>query len=298
MEYAVKGKSLALDISLLMGDIIIKKGKGKAVDVEFPDLRKGALEAFIDVDYSDEEGLKIRERKTGLGMGTKGASDLVLSLPDLPVEGAIRLDKGDCIVEDPFIFTGKAEIRMGDLVFRKTLDGDLSARVVKGDLVINEMNGALSAVTVNGDIVVRGGRLTGMNGKTVAGDISVTGDFAPAQPLRAVTVSGDIHLNALHYEGDQAVIASSVSGEVMIEGAVPDEKKKTARVENAMGGKGIFSVMKLLKTFPFQRGEGPQVEVRKKESAAGMNVDMVLNMLDEGRITAEQAEKLIRALKE
>jgi hypothetical protein len=298
MEYNVKGKSLSLDISLLMGDILIKRSEGKAVSVEFPDLRKGALEAFMDVEYSEKEGLKIREKKNGLVMGSTGASDLVLSLPDLPAEGMIRLDKGDCIVDGPLVFTGKAEIRMGDLVFRQSLEGDLSARVIKGDLVINEMNGALSAVTVNGDIMVRNGRLTGMNCKTVAGDISVTGDFAPVQPMRAVSVSGDIHLNALHYEGSHEVTASSVSGDVNIEGAVPEEKKKAARMEHVMGGKGIFSVMKLLKTFPFKRGEEPQVEVRKKESATGMNVDMVLNMLDEGRITAKQAEKLIRALKE
>lgn len=298
MEYEVKGACINLDIFLLAGDIVVKKGKGKTLSVEFPDLRKGALEAFIDVDYSEDEGLKIREKKSGLTLGTRGASDLILTLPDLPVKGTIQLDKGDCIVEESLAFTGKTEIRMGDMVFRKSLNGDLSARVVKGDLVINEMNGAMSAVTVNGDIIVRNGRLTAMNCKTVAGDISVTGDFAPEQPMRAVSVSGDIHLKALHYEGDQMVTATSVSGDVAIEGAVPEEKKKTARVENAMGGKGVFSVLKLVKNLSFTRGEGPQVEVRKKESKQEMNVEMVLNMLEEGRITADQAEKLIRALKE
>lgn len=94
------------------------------------------------------------------------------------------------------------------------------------------------------------------------------------------------------------VTATSVSGDVAIEGAVPEEKKKTARVENAMGGKGVFSVLKLVKNLSFTRGEGPQVEVCKKESKQEMNVEMVLNMLEEGRITAAQAEKLIRALKE
>ena len=298
MEYEVKGKGLALDISLLLGDIIVKRGKGRVVSVEFPNLRKGALEAFIDVSYSDEEGLKIREKKNGLLFGTKGASKLILSLPDLPLKGTIHLEKGDCIVEDPVDFCGKAGVRMGDLIFRKAVNGELSARAVNGDLVINEMNGVLSAVTVNGDISVGSGRMTAMNCKTVAGDISVKGDFAPTQPLRAVSVSGDIRINALHYEGDQEITATSVSGDVLIEGAVPDKKKKTSRAEHVIAGKGIIPIMKHLKNFSFPHGEGPQVEVRKRDQKEEMNVEMVLNMLEEGRITVEQAEKLIRAIKE
>jgi len=299
MEFEVKGDKVKIDISLFRGDVSFEPSKGKKLCVQFPDLRKGALEAFIDVSYTEEEGLKVIEKKNGLSLRPQRESNMVLSLPDLPLEGRVILEKGDCVIHDSLEWNGKIEVRLGNLTVKKMLTGELTTKVIKGDLFIEEITGRLKAVTVNGDILIKGGRMTALNCRTVAGDISVTGDFVSQEPMKAVSVSGDVLLQVLHYEGGQEIRALSVGGDAKIEGDVPEEKKKEVKTGPKFAGKKIFSLLKMFERFPFHGGnEETQVEVEKKDVEEEMNVGTVLTMLEERRITAEQAEKLIKALKE
>lgn len=327
MDYEISGGFLELGVALSSSDLNVKVNKSldSRVCIEFSGLRKNTIDEYFKVDFTNNK-LMLKENKDGVGflpfMNKGVKAEIVIEVPDgLSLSGVVSTVSGDLVFGD-FSYSGKVESVSGDVFAGNIESKCLKLKTVSGDVNIASLKGSLMINGVSGDMKINDGVFEEIFINTVSGDIDLAGGFQLKKSGKINTVSGDIDLDVKNYHGDKEVVVNTLSGDVDIDGDFPEGKiicrkkvkdvKKDIKKELAGLKKSLKPLLndtlkstlgKLkedLQGVDISFSEKSEKKAEKKVVAAESDealVDKVLDMLAEGKINYEQAEKLINSLK-
>jgi len=306
MNYNLNTNQFELEITLTKAGIEVIEMDREDVELEFTDLRKNSVDEIFQVTFQDDI-LYIREKswkKSALttsffrnGINT----DLVLKVPrHTQIQGVISTVSGS-INADSINFSGKIKTISGQMKFGNISANRLRLRSLGGNISIENFNGTLSAKVVSGKTTIKSGHIVGLALNSVSGDITVNADFENNRNCNLNTVSGDIDLNILSYNSNDSLFLSTLSGRTSITGNYPKDKveiKKRMPFLKNHPFKSFAPVMKdFVSSFTSMRDDD-DIEIQaQSENEVANNTKMILEMLAGGKITADEAEKLINALK-
>lgn len=306
MNYTLKTDQLEIEITLTKAGIEIIEMDRDDVELEFTDLRKNSVDEIFHITFQDDI-LSIREKpwkKSSLtasffrnGINT----DLILKVPrQTQIQGVISTVSGS-IKADSINYSGKIKTISGQMRFGDISANRLRLRSLGGNISIDNFNGALSAKVISGKTTIKSGHIVGLALNSVSGDITVNADFENNRNCTFNTVSGDIELNILSYNSSDNLFLSTLSGRTSITGDYPKDKveiKKRMPFLKNHPFKSFVPVMKdFVSSFTSMRDD-EDIEIHAQaENEVAKNTKMILEMLAGGKITADEAEKLINALK-
>lgn len=296
-------EGLILNISLRNGDIEIKGEEGRLdIEVDIPELRKNSISEIYDLKFEGNE-LLISEKKSGRGfkfMDFSGGSDVFVKVPkELKSKGKIVLYSGDMTFEN-LKFEGSANTYSGDILLKDIDANKIVINSYNGDVTAERFNGALNIGQYNGDISIKRGKISGLKAKNYNGDVEINADFTLEEDSLISSMSGDVEIDFESYDGDKVLSLSSLGGDIDLSGDYPEDKV-VIKKKMDFGGKELFKGFKpmiknIFSTFNANK-DNIEVEVEeKKDKKTDDNIERVLKMVADGKITAEQAEKLINAL--
>lgn len=310
MKYDLNSNSIKMEISLLNSDLEITGTERNDIEVDFSDLRKNAADEIFDITF--ESGfLRISQKSKKLSQFMTGDDFTVkISVPKT-VEFEVKIDdlSGDIKVSGTSSIKGYIKTKSGDIVIEKVDDLEADVSSISGDININECKGSLTTSSVSGDTKASAVSCKKLKVKSVSGDIDITGSFDLSEDALLNTVSGDISISFESYAGEKMINLKSISGDIELEGNKPAEDK--IRISTVKGdfsgfnpiGKEFFkswtfgNTFKDLKSHFKDISDENSVSEIKETKKDDQNVQTVLNMLAEGKISAEEAEKLIKAIK-
>jgi lia operon protein LiaG len=316
MNYKIESGSVRIDIETINSDIEIAGAEGEELITEFGDLRKNSAEEVFDISFSDGV-LTVRQKVKKLSVFS-GNEDFSVSvkIPRLcKAEGEIHTISGDVKVSGANIFNGKIRTKSGDIEISEVPDGDIEVSTISGDTSVSDYKGSFGLTSISGDMSVKASLLNRLNLKSVSGDINLSADFKLTNDCTVNTVSGDIELDFLSCGTDGSFHLKTVSGDIELKGEQPSESRmRLSTVKGDLSGlkegidsfSGVFgsafgSVMKNLKSHiknVSSDKSDPLVKEEIKDTRRDdMSVQTILNMVSEGKITVDEAEKLIKALK-
>src|SRR3989339_1379401 len=282
MSYKLlSGDVLKLDVVLHNNDLQIMTENREDVAIETPSLRRNSAEEAFRIEIINEV-LIIKEqdvrRPSGLGFNSGG--EIILRVPaKAKIEGAIVTYNGDIEIE---------EISFNGLI--KTHNGDIS---------IEELNSKKLEISVaSGDTSIPNGHFQEVSIKALSGDIEIgNAHFDLICNSNVSTISGDIQVEIVEYIGNNTLLLQSVSGDIEINGNYPKDKVLSQTVSGDVTNND-FSV-----NFEGIVGDVAKKIKRKVKEAISGNTDdrgdviRVLDMLDAGKIDADKAEQLIKAMR-
>ncbi len=308
MNFKLSDQTLELEISLIRGGLEIIESERDDIELSFAELRKNTADELFNISFQDDL-LLIKEhtwKKTGmpsafLKNGTN--HDLVLNVPiGTRFQGSIGTVSGDILATS---LNGSLQIKTisGQMTFGRIKSKRLKLQNIGGNLKIDNMIGAINARVISGKCLIADGRITRFNFNSVSGDITVNADFDLDRDSKVQTVSGDTEVNIRSYSGTGQIFISTLSGETVVKGDYPAEKVETKKRMPFLKDNPFKSFMPAMKNFvsSFTRmaDDDDDIEVQATTESEGSSehVQQILQMLSDGKITAEEAEKLINALK-
>jgi hypothetical protein len=166
------------------------------------------------------------------------------------------------------------------------------------------LHGFLRGKTVAGALTVENGFFKEISIKSVSGDIRLTGDFHLELDGEISTVSGNVHLDARSFQGENSLVLSTLSGHTTVVGDYPEGgivvKPRLPFIKNHPFKTFVPSMKEMFSSFFSTAGNKNEVEVEAEaepRQGESEQAKMVLEMLSQGKISAEEAEKLIKALR-
>jgi len=308
-------KEVELAISLKSGDITIQSSNTTNIEIEMPDLRKGTFEELFEMTMYENK-LTIKEKKqSGIGGrmfnfgGNNFSSDLIVKLPKsgLAYSGSLQLYSGDLKMNGIY-FEGHVNTYNGDIEIENVDTKNLKINSYNGDLNLKDFHGNLAVEQYNGDISAAGCDFTGLKLKSFSGDISLKGKFLLADDGEISTFSGDIDLKASEYLTDKKLHISTMSGDLSANEAIPEEcivmKHKLKNGMEFMKGfkpmmKGIFDSIGNSMTGQKEKIHTEVIRSagREEQETKEANIEKILQMLSEGKISFDESERLIKLLK-
>ncbi len=293
MIFEYSGERLTLDISLKSGDLTFKAEDRKDIEIEFPGLRKNAADDIFDVSLENTV-LKIREnkreKKFGIIILSPGKSgdnaDVVIRYPEaLIFDGSVVTYAGDLAAND-LKFSGNCKTYSGDMIVDRMTTEGFKLEAYSGDVTIGTLDGALRLNSYSGDIIINGGTMTGLELNSYSGDCNINGALHLSTDGVIKSMSGDVTLKILAYTGDSQLFIQSLSGDTNVSGEYPDDKIVI---------KSLLKSMKFnpVKMFSHENNSDIEVEVDSTKK----HVQRIVDMIDSGKITPEEGEKLIKAVK-
>lgn len=308
------GKNIEMTISIKSGDVCIQPSNSEMIEVDLPDLRKGTLEEMFEISMIDNK-LTIKEKKNRYsGMNfmnfQNNSSDMVLSLPNtVQYNGELALYNGDLCIKDVNIAV-VVNTYNGDISIQNVTADHFKLNSYNGDLNLQNFSGKLAVEQYNGDISCQACELTGIAIKSFSGDIDLKAKFNLQQDGSISTFSGDVSLHGDEYLTDKNIMISTMSGDLAVHGSIPEEriiaKNKMKTGMEFMKGfkpmmKGIFDSIgdtlsgqkDKIKTEIFNTSELAREAAEKKDA----NIERILQMLADGKISFEESERLIKLLK-
>ncbi|MBU4485684.1 MAG: DUF4097 family beta strand repeat protein, partial [Candidatus Delongbacteria bacterium] len=203
---------------------------------------------------------------------------------------------------------GVAKSKSGDISVSNIAQFDTELASISGDINTANTNGIIKSSTISGDISISSSEYSKIILKSVSGDIDLNCSFDLNEDAIINSVSGDISINFLKYSGDNNLILKTVSGDVDITGDKPaDDRIKISQVKgdfskfNPIGKeffKGSFGNMfKNLKDHIKNVSENSATSEIRQTKEKDHNIQSILDMVAHGKITVDEAEKLIKALK-
>ncbi|MDA3887118.1 MAG: DUF4097 family beta strand repeat-containing protein [Candidatus Delongbacteria bacterium] len=304
MNYPIENNKLSLNLILVDGDIQVIGEDRLDIEVELGDLRKNTADEVFDISYENGElSIIQKDSKKLLKMFNIKAVDVQIKLPNkTAVAGDIKNVSGDININELVGYEGSIATRNGDVEINKIASVDLKISIVNGDLSVKEIDGKLKVNNVNGDVQLRENNYKAININNVNGDIVIDGDYELEEDAKIKIVSGDIKLNCKEYKNDKKIVISSVTGDNVVSDKFPEgviiQHGGLKELKNLKFLKDSFQPMikqfkEHFKHMPFDKIK-EEVNPKKNDEE---NIQLILNMLSEGKITAEDAEKLISALK-
>lgn len=304
MNFPVKDNKITLQLSLINGDINISGEERSDIEVDLGDLRKNTAEEIFDIQ-SDGNELSIIQKGSKKLLKTFNVKnvDVTIKVPaGLNLNGDIKNVSGDIEIKDFAGLESGVSTRNGDVSIKDLKKIDIKVNIINGDLEATSVTGEVKVNNVNGDIALKDSTYNKLDINNVNGDISIKGDFDLKEDAKIKIVSGDVSLNCDKFNNGHKIFVNSVTGDNNITGNFPEE----AVVQQ--GGLKELKNLKILKDslkpvisqlkehFKFMPVDKVKEEVNPKKNNEE-NIKMILKMLSEGKIKAEDAEKLISALK-
>ena len=307
MEYTIEDKKLELDISLSKSSVIIQEHDKQTLELEFSGLRKKTAEELFSFGFRNNR-LYVKETSgkhypmLDAFLHTNLASDVIVKIPaDVMVSGKIASINGD-IKAAKMEYRGDLKTVSGKIVVEEISTDGLNVQNISGNVFINRLKGFLKGRVVAGDLTVEGGEFNEISLNSVSGDVRLSGDFDLEEDGEISTVSGDVHLNIHQCRGDKVLTITTLSGNSSLVGDYPDGaiviKPRMPFLKNHPFKSFIPSFKDMFSSFftTGTKGES-EVEVEAESNVEeNENTKMILEMLSAGKITVEEAEKLIRAL--
>jgi len=307
MNFIPNGEILDLEISLIRGRLEIVTADREDIVLTFPELRRHTAEELFRISY--EDGLLLVKEHPWKKSAMPAAflkngvnHDLVLNLPaGLKLKGNISTVSGDIKAER---LSGSLRLKTisGRMTFGHIESSRMKLQNIGGNLTIERMDGSISARIVSGKCLIQSGRITHFDFSSVSGDIAVIGDFDLERDSSVQTVSGDTLLTVNSSSGSGNIQISTLSGETVVKGEFPQERLEIKKRMPFLKNRPFKTFMPAVKHFVSSftgMGVDEGVEIRASAKTEGneQHIEQVLQMLSEGRITAEEAERLINALK-
>lgn len=290
MIFEYTGDKLTLDISLKSGDMSFQPEERSDIEVEFPDLRKNAADEKFDVTLEDGI-LKIKEKKSekasrGISFMIRNGGDVIIRYPkNILFDGSIITYSGDLEAKS-FNFSGKCKTYSGDVVIDILKTEMFKLEAYSGDVKIGMLDGALTLNSYSGDVVIKDGTITALDLNSYSGDCGIEGSFALTADGTIKSLSGDVKLMIKEYTGDATLFIQSLSGDTNVKGVYPEDKVV------------VKSLMKSMNFNPVKFFSGSsQEDVEVEVDSTKKHVQRVIDMIDSGKITPEEGEKLIKAVK-
>ncbi|MBC8391381.1 MAG: DUF4097 family beta strand repeat protein [Deltaproteobacteria bacterium] len=307
MNFILSSQSLELEISLIKGGLKIMEMERADVELSFSELRKNTADELFNISYQDEL-LFIKERpwkKTTMSptfFKNETNNDLVLKIPvGTQLRGSIATVSGDIRAAS---LSGSVKMRTisGQMEFGRIESKRLKLQNIGGNLKIDTMIGAISAKVISGKCLVKNGHLNRFAFSSVSGDITVDADFDLDRDSTIHTVSGDTALNIRSFSGDYGIQITTLSGETAIKGDYPKEKVEIKKRMPFLKNHPFKSFMPVMKNFVSsfaKMADSDDIEINTTSAAENndRHIQQILQMLAEEKINAEEAEKLISALK-
>lgn len=307
MYFELSNNHLELDLGLTKASVTIIEAEREGIEVEFSELRKNTVEEIFDISYTDGY-LTIKEktwRKTGMTpdfMNAGISTDLTLRIPqNLKIRGSVSTLSGD-IMAKRLVFNGRLKTVSGAINLGEVDTTRLKAHSVVGGLSIDTLRGAISAKVISGSCSIQDGVFSEVSLSSVSGEIRVSGAFALKSNSSIHSVSGGIHLNINSYDGDYLTSVSTLSGTIQCDGDYPKDKVEIKKRMPFIKNHPFKNVMPDIKSFftSFSKVmDDSDVEIKTEaESSTEKHVKTILDMVSDGKISVDEAEKLIKAIKE
>ncbi len=307
MNFILGDRTLELEISLIKGGLEIIEMDREDVELSFSELRKNTAEELFSISFQDDF-LFVKERtwkKTSMSptfFGNNTNNDLVLKIPmGTQLLGSIATVSGDIRAAS---LSGSIKIKTisGQMEFGRIESKKLKLQNIGGNLKIDTLIGAISAKVISGKCLIKNGRISRFAIGSVSGDITVDADFDLNRESTIHTVSGDSTLNIRSFTGDYSIHISTLSGETAVKGDYPKEKVEIKKRMPFLKNHPFKTVMPAMKNFvssfvKMADDDGIEVNTTTETGNDEPHIQQILQMLSDGKINAEEAEKLISALK-
>ncbi|MBN1151319.1 DUF4097 family beta strand repeat protein [candidate division WOR-3 bacterium] len=292
---------LGIDISLRNSDLNIVFEDRDDVEVSFEELRKNAAEERFIVQLENNR-LSIQEKKTKGWMKNfqrenSDIENITVKIPSFTkTEGTIVSYGGDVGTEN-MIFKGKFQVYSGDIDLRGKTEAEADFKTYSGDLSCEFYSGSLRLHAYSGDVHLKDSDLSFVEIKSYSGDVDITGLFSLEKNSEIKTLSGDTSLKIKGYNGDKTLSVKSLSGDLKVEGEYPEGKVLTSKLSENFADLGIFHFPKFRKIFSnFDSFPGrKEREIKIDENSS--NIEKILEMVSQGKLDADSAEKLIKAIR-
>lgn len=307
MNFILNEQTLELEISLIKGGLEIIEMEREDVELSFSELRKNTAEELFSIGFQNEL-LFVKERtwkKTSMSpsfFGNNTNNDLVLKIPNgTQLHGSIATVSGDIKAAK---LSGSIKIKTisGQMEFGRIESKKLKLQNIGGNLKIDNLIGAINAKVISGKCLIKNGQISRFSIGSVSGDITIDADFDLNRESTIHTVSGDTALNIRSFTGDCGIYISTLSGETAIKGDYPKEKVEIKKRMPFLKNHPFKTVMPAMKNFvssfaKMADDDGVEVNTAPETENNDPHIQQILQMLSEGKINAEEAEKLISALK-
>lgn len=310
MKFSLDNTGLELEFTLLKAGIKIMEMAREDIELEFPDLRKKTVEEVFEISFF-ENRLTVKEKifqKLAIPVSLLENSlktDVILKIPlNTILKGFITTVSGN-LKAGHLDFSGRIKSISGNITIDDLRTDFLKLSSVSGNTKLNNMQGRLKGSTISGDLTVDQGNIRGLSYRTVSGDIVITSVLDLDSESNLNTVSGNINLKILRYDGDRHINISTLNGDTEVTGDYPDDKVQVKRKMPYLRNipfkdfsQPWRSMMKDVFSNIFSGDIKPDVEVYSQSSQEeNKNVETILEMLSQGKITPDQAERLMNALK-
>lgn len=285
----------ALKVSNIRGSITIRTIEGSQINVK----------AVKDLSSGDAEGTEIKIEQDASGLVRVEADHRnhfsFWSRNPCRVHYTIEAPRECSLVLDSVAADANVEGLMGAIRMRtvsgnilaRNLTGSQDLRTVSGDITAESSQGPLDLETVSGNAVLKGGAFDSIHGKTVSGDMD--GKFQPgAGPFEFRTVSGSVNLN-LPPCGISASLKTQ-SGSLKSNGTGTTKEWRRGSYQSDYFGGGRRLSMNSVSgglDLQFTAESGDPVQVEVPEQAPNFNVTEILNKIDSGEMSVDDALKLL-----
>jgi|GEM_PF-1085861 len=308
MKYDLNSNEISLQITLLNSDLEISGSERNDLEIDFSDLRKNAADEIFDISFEDNI-LKLSQKSKKLSQFISGDDYPVRILLPKTIVADVRINdiSGDIKISVIEALKGEVKTKSGDISINEIANSEADISSISGDINISAKKGSLICSSVSGDIKADEMECSEMKIKSVSGDINLDCSFSLIDDAVLGTVSGDIAVNFKNYSGDKSITFKSISGDIELTGSKPAEEK--IHISNVKGDfsnfnqfdkifKGSFgSVFKNLKDhIKNVSDENSTSEIRETKDK-NINIQSILDMVAHDKITVEEAEKLIKAIK-
>lgn len=304
MNYSVKDNNFNLDLSIVNGDISIHGEERNDIEIELGDLRKNTADEIFDIKH-EEGSLAIIQKDSKKLLKTFNVKDVDVTVKvplTLILSGNIKNVSGDFEIKSFAGLHSGLSTRNGDIDINGINNVDIKVNIINGDLKMVSVSGAVKINNVNGDISLSASTYNKVDINNVNGDISISGRFDLKEDAKIKIVSGDVNLNCEEFINGHKIFVNSVTGDNNIKGNFPEDavvqQGGLKELKNLRFLKDSLKpvITQLKEHFKFMPEDKVKEEVNPKKNNEE-NIKMILNMLSEGKISPEDAEKLIAALK-
>lgn len=308
MKYSLEQKRLELDLSLSKSSVEIQESGDDCVELDFLGLRKRTVEELFSIGFRQNR-LYLKEKNVRHSpvieaiFSSAQACDIIIKVPkQSELSGRISTIKGD-LKGGSINYQGELKTVTGKIVMEGITSERLDVQNIGGSILIGKFDGFLKGKTVTGSMTIENGLFKEIGIKTVSGDIRLGGTFELELDSEISTVSGNVDLDIRGFKSDRTLILSTLSGQTTVLGDYPaggiEIKPRFPYIKNHPFKTVVPSLKEMFASFFSTMGKRSDVEVETEgepHAKESEHTKIVLDMLSQGKITAAEAEKLIKAL--
>lgn len=315
MKFTIEDQKLELDISLSKSSLLIQESEGDEVELECTGLRRKTAEEIFSIAFRNNR-LLIKEKNPNHSpvfaslFNATAEGEVVVKIPrQTLISGKAKTVKGT-IKTGKINFTGELRSVMGKVSVKEIITDGLEIQNIGGGIFVGKLDGFFNGKTVAGEITVEGGRFLEVKVSSISGDVRLSGDFELEADSDISTVSGSVYLDVKKYKEGKELLISTLSGNTSIVGQYPEDwitiKPKMPFFKNHPFKNFGPSMKDMCSSFFAFSHKSDNDSSSEAETEVEVEVEsqpdskestkMILQMLSEGKISVEEAERLIKAL--